>query len=331
MKSKEFTGTSEIYLDMDGVLADFFTEYAKLAGVEHGNYRDIPPAATDPTLNKMVGTDFFARLPLCPNAEQVVDVAMRVFGSYNICSSPLRGDHANSEKQKKVWIQKHLNPPPKKIIITPNKAKYATQPDGTPNILVDDRGSNITAWEAAGGVGIKYQADENTIADLLAGLKRGLAIIQRKEPHVPQKLVSRDRSSGQLIARSGDQDEEPQQLKEGIEGQEELIKHFIRWVYKKLHITIPMPRLTFANQKESDRQDRTGYYDPSTNVMWIYTGNRNLVDILRTVAHEFTHHKQREEDDTIHTDKLSRIESQADEAAGMLMKLYIKMHPEIVQ
>ena len=38
-----------VFLDMDGVLADFFSEYAKLAGITSGNYRDIPPARTDPT------------------------------------------------------------------------------------------------------------------------------------------------------------------------------------------------------------------------------------------------------------------------------------------
>jgi hypothetical protein len=44
----------EVYLDMDGVLADFFHEYAKLAGVpanKYGkhDYRSIPPAKADPT------------------------------------------------------------------------------------------------------------------------------------------------------------------------------------------------------------------------------------------------------------------------------------------
>jgi len=89
---------SEVYLDMDGVLADFFAEYAKLAGVQ-GTYRDIPPAKTDPTLNKMVGTDFFARLPKFGSADTLVSMVTSIFGHYNICSSPLRGDHANSEKQ----------------------------------------------------------------------------------------------------------------------------------------------------------------------------------------------------------------------------------------
>ena len=53
------TENTKIYLDMDGVLADFFHEYAKLAGVpadkfgKH-DYRSIPPAKADPTLDKMV-------------------------------------------------------------------------------------------------------------------------------------------------------------------------------------------------------------------------------------------------------------------------------------
>jgi 5'(3')-deoxyribonucleotidase len=199
----------EVYLDMDGVLADFFTEYAKLAGIESGNYRDIPPAKTDPTLNKMIGTDFFARLPKLRNADQLVAMVVKLYGHYHICSSPLRGDHENSEAQKKVWIQKHLKPAPVDIVITPNKAKWAKQSDGTPNILIDDRGSNISAWEAAGGIGIKYQADEDGLDVIVKGLSRARKIMKGEEEHKPQDLKSVDRSSGKLIAKSGDSDEHP--------------------------------------------------------------------------------------------------------------------------
>jgi len=184
----------EVYLDMDGVLADFFTEYAKLAGIKSGNYRDIPPAKTDPTLQKMVGTDFFARLPKFPSADDLVSMVVKMYGHYHICSSPLRGDHENSEAQKKVWIEKHLNPQPVDIVITPNKAKWAVQKDGTPNILIDDRGSNISAWEAAGGIGIKYQADEDSLQTVVQGLSRANKILKGEEKHEPQKLVSKDRS-----------------------------------------------------------------------------------------------------------------------------------------
>jgi len=163
-------GTPKIYLDMDGVLADFFSEYAKMAGVDSGKYRDIPKDKVEATLDAMIGTDFFARLPMFPNVPKLLKLVLSYTDHYNICSSPLRGDGANSEKYKRVWIKQHLNPQPKEIIITSNKSTYATQSDGTPNILIDDRGLNINGWNGAGGIGIKYQADE----DSLEIVKRGL-------------------------------------------------------------------------------------------------------------------------------------------------------------
>jgi 5'(3')-deoxyribonucleotidase len=189
-------GRSKIYLDMDGVLADFFAEYAQLAGLPPGSsYREIPPAKADPTLNKMVGTDFFYRLPKLPNADNIVKIATKLFGHYNICSSPLRGDHENSREQKTRWIKKHLSPQPRDIIITPRKETYAVQPDGTPNILIDDRKDNIIKWESAGGIGIKYQADEDDLDVILQGLRQAVPVIKGRKKHQPQKLTpSLDRS-----------------------------------------------------------------------------------------------------------------------------------------
>jgi len=179
MRSTELiraTANTKIYLDMDGVLADFFHEYAKMAGVpadkfgKH-DYRSIPLAAQDPTLDKMIGTDFFMRLPKFSTADSLVNLALKYTKNYGICSSPLRGDFANSEKWKREWIKKNLQPQPNMIFITSTKEKYAVNSDGSPNILIDDRGTNIERWRAKGGIGIKYQADENSL-DLVA---KGLA------------------------------------------------------------------------------------------------------------------------------------------------------------
>jgi len=197
----------EVYVDMDGVVADFFAEYAKLAGVQNGNYRDIPPAKVDPTLNKMIGTDFFFRLPKFPTADKLLQIVVDAAGGYNICSSPLRGDHENSGVQKKRWIQKHLNPQPSQIYIVANKAKYAKNSDGMPNVLIDDRGSNISAWEAAGGIGIKYQADEDSLKVILDGLKRARRVGKGEQQHDPQKLTSLDRGKMIAVHSSGDRDE----------------------------------------------------------------------------------------------------------------------------
>jgi len=164
MRADEFTRkakrNSTIYLDMDGVLADFFAEYAKLANVK--TYRDIPPAKVDPILNSIAGTDFFGRLPKFPTTDALVKLAVGYAGSYSICSSPLRNDFENSEYWKRIWIRANLNPKPQAIEITSNKPQHAVT-NGVPNILIDDKGSNVRAWIAAGGIGIKYQADEDSL------------------------------------------------------------------------------------------------------------------------------------------------------------------------
>jgi hypothetical protein len=165
MKANELvraTKNTVIYLDMDGVLADFFSEYAKMAGVK--SYRDIPPAKADPILNQLVGTDFFSRLPKFPTSDALVKLAISYAGGYSICSSPLRNDFANSAYWKKIWIRAKLTPQPQTIQIASNKAQYAINTrDGSPNILIDDKGSNIQSWRDAGGIGIKYQADEDSL------------------------------------------------------------------------------------------------------------------------------------------------------------------------
>lgn len=180
MRATELTKATEntkIYLDMDGVLADFFHEYAKLAGVpedERGrhDYHKIPPNLREPIIAKMVGTDFFYRIPKFSTADSLVKLVLEYVSYYNICSSPLREDIENSGHWKRQWIKQHLNPQPREIVLTLTKETHATNPDGSPNILIDDRGANIVAWRAHGGIGIKYQADEDSINKVAQALRQ---------------------------------------------------------------------------------------------------------------------------------------------------------------
>ena len=149
----ELASTSKVFVDMDGVLADFFGEWQKLIGKDWRKVKDIEPA-----LQKIRDTDdFWLNLPLLPQAKNLLGVIKKVKGSYSILSSPLPND-PNSEPHKREWIKKNLDFfPPENVIITHDKAKFATNPDGTPNILIDDFGKNIASWEAAGGEGFKHK------------------------------------------------------------------------------------------------------------------------------------------------------------------------------
>jgi hypothetical protein len=255
-------------------------------------------------------------------------MVVKFFGGYNICSSPLRGDHENSGVQKTRWIQQHLNPQPKNIYIESRKERYAVQPDGTPNILIDDRKDNIIRWEAAGGVGIKYQADEDGLDVIAGGLRRALEIYKGRRDQDRLPLTpSLDR--GAPVATGQDQE-----IKESTASEhEEQILHFMQWCKHKLKLKQQLPDIEFSDEKDSEDMHHTGYYNDQQDKLWVYTGNRNLIDILRTVAHEFTHRKQGEQG-RIEPDQSypgSPIEQEADAVAGYLMKLYGKEYPEIIE
>ena len=126
----------------------------------------------------------------------------------------------------------------------------------------------------------------------------------------------------------------PESLNESTfrEHQDQL-RDFVRWCVDQLDIQEALPKIRFQDAKEGPDQHRTGYYDDNDDIMWVYTGNRNLIDIMRTVAHELVHRKQHE-DNRVHGDQSypgSPIEQEADAVAGYLMKLYGKDNPEIIE
>ena len=152
-----------IYVDMDGVIADFFTELASHYGVDH--WKDLPDK--DHSVKALKGTDFFGRLPKFETSAELIAFVDEVTeGEWSILSSPLRDDHENSSFWKRHWLDKHgYNP--REAIFTGRKEKYAMT-DGVPNILIDDRPANLERWIAKGGIGIRYQANENTLDELKA-------------------------------------------------------------------------------------------------------------------------------------------------------------------
>jgi len=163
-----------VYLDMDGVLADFFGGVEKLYGVSH--WKELTSDKTKDlkkeVINRITGTDFFATLPKFSTADELIDMVKEFTGGkFSINTSPLRGDYENSGKYKKVWVSNNI-PQPDNMIITGRKETYARdKASGTPNILIDDRPINIEKWQAAGGHGILYQANRDPLIKVKKGLE----------------------------------------------------------------------------------------------------------------------------------------------------------------
>ena len=176
-------GKPTVYLDMDGVLADFFGGVEKLYGVEHWKQltNDKTKDLKKEVIDRITGTDFFATLPKFDTADGLIDMVKQFTGgTFSINTSPLRGDHENSGKYKKVWISNNIEAPAE-IIVTGRKETYAkNKASGTPNILIDDRPVNIQKWQAAGGYGILYQANRDQLTKVQKGLE-DYAKVQRDQ------------------------------------------------------------------------------------------------------------------------------------------------------
>ena len=164
-----------IYLDMDGVIADFFGGVEKMYGVKH--WKELTSVKTggdlkQEVIDRITGSDFFSTLPKFPTADGLIQLIKSATGGhFSILTSPLIGDHENSAAQKKVWIAKNIERPDE-VIVSGRKEKWAKQKDGTPNILIDDRPVNIERWEAKGGFGILYQANKDSIIKVQQELNR---------------------------------------------------------------------------------------------------------------------------------------------------------------
>ena len=94
-----------------------------------------------------------------------------------------------------------------------------------------------------------------------------------------------------------------------------------------------MPKVKLSyDTKEAQDGHHTGRHELGSDEIWVY-GNRNLVDILRTVFHELVHIRQGEKDMITPGSSYpgSPIEMEADEIAGKYIKIYGEQNHHIFQ
>jgi cytidyltransferase-like protein len=125
-------------------------------------------------------------------------------------------------------------------------------------------------------------------------------------------------------------------MKEGLESKSQrlnesqtaTIGEFIKYACKDLGIQKLPSRLTLSYDTDAAREKRSfGYFDPNNNQIWVYVKNRNMADILRTLAHELVHRKQDEDGriDYESGETGSDIENEANAQAGVLLRDYGKV------
>lgn len=112
---------------------------------------------------------------------------------------------------------------------------------------------------------------------------------------------------------------------------EEILKDFIKFCVNELKIK-SMPTVKLRRDPQWSVRNRTfGRYNNDTHLLEVAFGQRHIMDVLRTVAHELTH-KHQHERETVPTDAGetgSPYENEANARAGVLMRDYGRLHPEL--
>lgn len=164
----------DLYLDMDGVLADFDTVAGKITGKDTS-------MATGTLLTpddwKKIKADknFWFDLPQMPNLHILWDFVKQF--EPHILSAYTNEDKENGIRGKTSWIKKNLgNIPSSKIHLVERHEKQqfaVNKTTGKPNVLVDDYKKNIDEWRKAGGFPVHHVGVRSTIAKLkLLGYKK---------------------------------------------------------------------------------------------------------------------------------------------------------------
>jgi 5'(3')-deoxyribonucleotidase len=174
-KTNEFRGPT-IYLDMDGVLADFIGGVDKAHKKKFGtkmawtdkrggfNVKDdvnlIGSVKSNPT--------FWSNLAWTSNGKKLVNHVLKY--KPGIVSAYMKDD-LRSKKQKGEWLQKNIginNLGDINIVRRKDKPLFARGEWG-PNILIDDLELNIIKWRRAGGIGLLYndKSYRKTIRELI--------------------------------------------------------------------------------------------------------------------------------------------------------------------
>ena len=151
-----------IYLDMDGVIADFVKRYKEMYGMEPREAEK--KKEFDKYFNEFIETNQFATLDMMPGSMMGLEFLRKANVPTQILSSTANEKRYDAiSKQKMIWLQTHG------ITFTPNfvpgkrlKYKFAT-PD---SIIIDDTESVIDDWRKAGGIGILHKDWMTTLAIL---------------------------------------------------------------------------------------------------------------------------------------------------------------------
>ena len=156
----------KVYLDMDGVVANFDKRFEDLSGMQP---RDFEEKYGKNKFWDFIDEDnkvsFWVGIPVMPGAAELVNAVKKY--NYELLTAP--SVKKQSYLGKILWVRNHSDILGGKPRINFKKAKNKHQVKDNlsiKDILIDDREDTIERWETAGGKGIHYKNAGQVINDL---------------------------------------------------------------------------------------------------------------------------------------------------------------------
>lgn len=158
---KEIIDGYQIYCDLDGVLADFDTQFKNISGgVDPKKYEDTYGSDKFWKLIGSKGINYWSDMPLMQDATKLWNTIKR-YNPQILTAIPQSRKNATTGKH--IWVAKHLGQNVKvNAVMRSEKQQFAN----AKAILIDDKLKNIQEWEQAGGIGIHHKNANSTIAQL---------------------------------------------------------------------------------------------------------------------------------------------------------------------
>ena len=147
-----------LYLDMDGVVADFDAKVSEILGYTREPYSRYPDEDWRKILNY---PRFYRDLPLCKDAKHLVTSVLHIAHQKEmdvkfLSALPQNNDFPWAPYDKVLWAQNYFPMIP--VWIGPySRDKQIRSKPG--DILIDDRQSNIDEWNGRGGFAILHRGD----------------------------------------------------------------------------------------------------------------------------------------------------------------------------
>lgn len=148
----------KIFCDMDGVIADFESQFKTLTGMVSHDFEEKYSTNEFWNVIHKEGSKFWSLIPKTPQMDELWNYIKPHKPS--LLSAP--STQLSSRVGKQEWVNTHI--PNTELIMVPAKEKknYAA-----PNhILIDDMEKNIKEWKEAGGIGILHESTDQTIKEL---------------------------------------------------------------------------------------------------------------------------------------------------------------------